>query len=614
MCILRIFETVSFRPAILVHGRNVKHFFTYNDCGRPARSASRICMRKESKRGEDADLEADVGEELTLSRRNILAGATTAPAVLAAMGGTATMLASAPAQAEVLTPTNRVRRFRDAAKLRKNAAQTQFFEAVTRPAQETNDDDEIYADYRGSFHKCLPQNDFGEVDPDAYDSLRYAFECGNPEAFDAIPLDGAADRRLANPQAALAFNLVGIDPHGTRMRPAPAFASAETAAEMGEVYWHAILRDTPFSDFGSSALAGDAIDDLNAFSETVGPTQAGLVTVDTLFRGPTPGDLEGPYVSQFLLRDINYGPALIEQRYNTPDSTNFMTGAAEWIAIQRGSAPGASINFDAQRRYIYNARALGEYVHGDALFQAYLFAAAIALGFGSAALDMTPYSGNPNQGGFTTLGGPDVLDSVSHVANLSLRAAWFQKWAAHRRLRPEMYAGRVHFSRTGDRDYGLPAEILNSAAVGILESENGTALLPMAFAEGSPTHPAYPAGHATVAGSCCTVLKAFFDESFIVPDPVVASSDGLSLLPYGGGDLTLGGEINKLASNISLGRDLAGVHYRSDGVDGILVGEQIGLSYLADISRGYNEDFGGFSLTRFDGTEALVVDGQIFDV
>ncbi|MBV1859961.1 MAG: phosphoesterase, partial [Nannocystaceae bacterium] len=385
------------------------------------------------------------------------------------------MLASAPAQAEVLAPTNSIRRFRDAAKLRKNAAWYQFAEAASRPAQETNDDDQLYSDYRGSFHKCLPQNDFGEVDPSAYEALRYAFDCGEPDAFDAIPLDGAADRLLANPQGALAFNLTGIDPHGTRMRAAPAFASAESAAEMGEVYWHAILRDTPFADWGSSTLAGDAIDDLNAFSETVGPTQGGLITSDTLFRGPTPGDLNGPYVSQFLLKDINYGQALIEQRYNTPDSTNFMTGVADWLAIQRGAAPGSGISYAAQRRYIYNARALGEYVHIDGLFQAYLFAAAIALGFGPAARDMTPYSGNPNQGAFTTLGGPDILDSVTHVANLSLRAAWFQKWAAHRRLRPEMYAGRVHFTRTGDRNYGLPAEILNSQAVSILESENGTA-------------------------------------------------------------------------------------------------------------------------------------------
>jgi len=31
-------------------------------------------------------------------------------------------------------------------------------------------------------------------------------------------------------------------------------------------------------------------------------------------------------------------------------------------------------------------------------------------------------------------------------------------------------------------------------------------LLPMAFPEGSPIHPAYGAGHATVAGACVTIL------------------------------------------------------------------------------------------------------------
>ena len=32
----------------------------------------------------------------------------------------------------------------------------------------------------------------------------------------------------------------------------------------------------------------------------------------------------------------------------------------------------------------------------------------------------------------------------------------------------------------------------------------------MAFTAGSPAHPAYGAGHASVAGICTTVLKAFF--------------------------------------------------------------------------------------------------------
>lgn len=38
----------------------------------------------------------------------------------------------------------------------------------------------------------------------------------------------------------------------------------------------------------------------------------------------------------------------------------------------------------------------------------------------------------------------------------------------------------------------------------------GTYLLPIAYPEGSPTHPAYPAGHACVAGAGATMLKAFF--------------------------------------------------------------------------------------------------------
>jgi hypothetical protein len=43
----------------------------------------------------------------------------------------------------------------------------------------------------------------------------------------------------------------------------------------------------------------------------------------------------------------------------------------------------------------------------------------------------------------------------------------------------------------------------------------------------------------------------------------------MSLVPYAGPALTVGNELNKLASNIALGRDAAGVHYRSDGVQGI---------------------------------------------
>ena len=128
----------------------------------------------------------------------------------------------------------------------------------------------------------------------------------------------------------------------------------------------------------------------------------------------------------------------------------------------------------------------------------------------------------------------------------------------------------------------------------------------MAYPEGSPLHPAYPAGHAAIAGACTTVLKAFFKESFVMPQPVEASADGLSLLPYRGSDLTVGGELNKLASNIALGRDAAGVHWRSDGIEGIKLGEAVAIWILRDLRGTYHEDFQGFSLTKFDGTPITI--------
>jgi len=130
--------------------------------------------------------------------------------------------------------------------------------------------------------------------------------------------------------------------------------------------------------------------------------------------------------------------------------------------------------------------------------------------------------------------------------------------------------------------------------------------LPMAFPEGSPTHPAYGAGHATVAAACVTILKAFFDESFVIPDPVEASADGLGLVPYNGPALTVGGELNKLASNVAIGRNLAGVHWRSDATESLKLGEEIAIGYLREERECFNEDFDGFSLTGLDGTMITV--------
>jgi hypothetical protein len=68
----------------------------------------------------------------------------------------------------------------------------------------------------------------------------------------------------------------------------------------------------------------------------------------------------------------------------------------------------------------------------------------------------------------------------------------------------------------------------------------------------------------------------------------------------------LGGEINKLASNIALARDAAGVHFRSDSINGLKLGKAVGIGLLADYTRTYSERFDGFVLTGFDGQKVRV--------
>lgn len=493
----------------------------------------------------------------------------------------------------------------DALSLRTAAATAQS--EASYGTQETNGDEGLYSDYRASFTKALPHNDLGEVDTSAYDLLLGALQTGQNGEFEAVPMGGT--RKLANPQGAYRFELVGLDSHKTFMRPAPAFESAETAAEMAELYWKALCRDVPFADFGTNTLVQAAITDLNSLSATVGPKSGGAVTTGTIFRGETAGDLTGPYLSQLLLKDIPYGNATIAQRYDCPAAgDDFMTTEVDWLAVQRGTTPSPLTK--GNPRYISDARALGEYVHIDYSYQAYLNAALILLSIpGSFDLNNV-YNNSVTQGAFTTLGGPDVLDLVAKAGNLSLSGAWYQKWLVHRRLRPESYGGRLHNQITGVKDYGLPAELVNSDAVAQIHANFGTYFLPQAFPEGSPTHPSYPAGHATIAGACTTVLKAFFEESLPIPNPVVASRTGDSLQSYSG-TLTIGDEINKLANNIALGRDWAGVHYRSDGVDGLLVGEQQAIGLLQDYSRTYREQFSGFTLTKFDGTQVTINGGAV---
>lgn len=508
----------------------------------------------------------------------------------------------------------------EALDIRLNAAKLAFERGKTVTHQ-NNGDEQRFSDFIGNFTKGLPHNQLGEVECSAYQKLLDALRSGEPQEFAAIPL--GKGRKLRNPQAGLAFDLEGPDAWSLAIPPAPCLDSAEEAGEMGEVYWMALLRDINFTDYDSNQMVAAAAADLTNFSDFRGPKQEGCVTPATIFRGITPGDRIGPYLSQFLLQgnqipalrkqpedgSIAYGTLRIDQRQKTAaPGTDYMIDYQEWLAVQNGLDTNGRDRFDSTPRFIRNVRDLATYVHFDQLYEAYLNACLILLEMGAPLDPGNPYVNNRTQLGFGTFGGAHVLSLVTEVATRALKAVWFQKWFVHRRLRPEAYGGLVHNCLSGCKEYPLHPDILNSAVVGQVFSKFGTYLLPMAFPEGSPTHPAYGAGHATVAGACVTILKAWFKGDFVIPNPVEPNEQGTELLPYGGpqkDQLHLEGELNKLAANISIGRNGAGVHWRTDYTASIELGEAIALGILEDQLCTYNEDY-CFSLTKFDGTPMTI--------
>ncbi len=301
------------------------------------------------------------------------------------------------------------------------------------------------------------------------------------------------------------------------------------------------------------------------------------------------------------------GSATLPQLYKTSVAgDDYMIVFADWLKGQKGGASGSNV-FDSTPRYMRNNRDLSQFLLVDYMGQASTQAGLILMSYGNAALSPTnPYLHSVTQAGGITFGIQQQVDFFTRALNPALRAVYFQKWLMHRRIRPEAFGGRIHLTMEGGASYPIHSDILNSAALKAVFSAHGTFMLPQAYPVGCPLHPSYPAAHAAIVGAGITMLKALYNESFVIPNPVVASDDGLSLLPYSGPALTVGGELNKLASNISLGRDAAGVHYRSDGVEGIKLGEAIALSILRDTATLSHEQFSGFTLTRFDGTPVTI--------
>ena len=537
--------------------------------------------------------------------------------------------------------------------IRREAAQREFQTPI--PDHPNNGDEARYENqnYFANFSKGLRHNEFGEVEPAAYLAFLSAMNSEKFSAFENLrQYQGCSDpslqRPFTNPLAGNAYDLEGTDPAQLMIiennvprpfRAAPAFASAEEAGEMVELYWMSLLRDVPFDAYDSNALAQEAASDLSNMSDFRGPKINGQVTTQTLFRDSFPGCAIGPYVSQFLLRGtmnnipgvpdlpagVSFGAQRIDQRIRCYSAGNdYLTSFSDWLAVQNGCNPNLNIPYDnLGLTYIRDGRGIGTYVRLDVLYQAYMVAALILINGITLNEATSPFvfrfpfdENNPYgeegstivQAAFGQFGNPHLMTLVTEPSTRALKAVWFQKWRIHRRLRPEEFGGRVEVLRRGARNYPVHTDLTAvSTVLPKIFNKFGSHLLPTAFPEGSPMHPAYGSGHATVAGACVTMLKAFFDENTVIQEPVrVDPNNPARLAAYQGEPLTVGGELNKLASNIAQGRNIAGVHWRTDAREAVLLGEQVAISMLTDMAETYGEPFEGFSLTKFDGQQITV--------
>jgi hypothetical protein len=521
------------------------------------------------------------------------------------------------------------KRANESFRYRKDTAQD---EKIVVPKQADNGDVTRYTDFSGVYAKGLLHDNLGIPNAAAVQSLINALETGSQADFNSIVVGtpgGDGNSKLNGPQVSLAFDLEGLDSHATVIPASPTTRSAQTAAEQVEHYWACILRDVPFTAYGTNPLVGQAVADLNTMSyiNSSGNDQIPApVTRQNLFRGQIAvgdGNVKGPYVSQFMIQPTFYGAQFLNQRYQTfQPGQEFMKTVATFQNIQNGGPNEGPISFDPTARYIRNARDLAAYTRVDVLFQGYFTAFLVLAGLGAAPNPGIPYIGNQTQKAFATLGGPDAAGTLCEMATRALKGAWFHKWIKDLRQRPEEYGALIHARKTNASPMPQAAaelhpDVLNSAALPIVFAQNGTYLLPQPFPEGSPTHPCYPTGHGTVGGACITALKFFFNGSQKIRPLLTAagtdvkqpSTNGLSLNTYTGADrnnLDINGELNKLAFNISFGHGvLAGIHFRSSTYWSILLGEQVALSILRDRARSYNEPF-TINITKFDGTTATI--------
>ncbi len=490
---------------------------------------------------------------------------------------------------------------------RANAHLRSVLDSLEQINHATNGDRESVEGFLANYSKGLPHDEYGQVSPVAFEWLETAARQGDFEKMEGLPRGG--HRKQANPLGGHALSLeAGCDPHALPCTPPPALGSRRLAAELCELYWMERCRDVPFEEYADSEEVRQAWGELKALLPEYAESEP-----EEAFRGLAEGDSVGPYVSQFLLLDFISGALEVPQRYRVAvPGVDFLGDYEDWLRNVRGFGAREAMRFLPEARHIQTGRDLAECVHRDFSSQLLLQAALILLGgnYSQKARRFSfsrsnPYLSSWTQDGFSTFGEPEIMDLIARASTLALRACWHQKWCVHLMLRPEEAAGRLEAWRLKNGGAFLFNEDLQQFQVVKQKLERSESfLLSQAYPEGCPMHPAYPSGHAVLAGAGATILKACFEENAVFPRPVKVGKNGLEPLDA---DLKVGAEINKLAANVAMGRNFAGIHWRCDASEGLRLGEAAAIMVLRCLKDSRKEPMSeAMQITSFDGKTLLL--------
>ena len=452
--------------------------------------------------------------------------------------------------------------------------------------------------YVNAFSKGLPHDEEGFVDPDEMKKLLAALKDHDLTKLTQVRLGSSL--KLVNPSAAWANDIIGSCSNTYRFSSPPSLSSDRIASEMSELYCMALARDVPFRDYDISTTIEDCCGYLNSLQRY--SHVSGRVTPYNIFRGPMYGDLQGPYISQFLYRDIKMGGFIQKQLYATDlEGSDYMKTWDNAITAQDGIITETLRPPRTTPRYIITGRDLACYVHLDEPYQAFLNACVLLI---DLKVPMnTGITSHPVEGYFVNLGRADIQSILTIAGRSALLAAWYVKWSTLF-LRPEALGIEVErVYRDNCNVHNIAPELLRNPVIEAVRSRNGNALLRQAYPEGAPLHPSMPSGHAAIAGACVTVLKFFFDTGHEL-DVYEPNENGTELIKTGR-KTTVGDELDKLASNMSIGRNWAGIHYHMDAISGLKRGEKVAMSCLQELIRRYPQKI-SVSFPRFNGQIATI--------